>query len=299
VENQDYKDILSYMYEGVYVVDKQRKIIFWNSGSEEITGYKKEEVMNRFCHNNILQHVTAEGTELCFSGCPLHSTLETGEIREANVFLHHKEGHRVPVTVKSIPVFDNNNNIVAAIEVFTDSRYKKTTYEENRRLKNLLTIDELTGISNRRHLDFNLRNMISESNEFSTSFGILFLDIDNFKDVNDTYGHNVGDEVLKLISRTIKSSLRLEDKIGRWGGEEFIALIKTNDKKELTRIAEKLRLLVSHSYYKIEDSEKLKVTISIGGAMYEKGEDVESLISRADKNMYFSKDNGRNKVTIK
>ena len=299
MENQDYKDILSYMYEGVYVVDKQRKIIFWNSGSEEITGYKKEEVMNRFCHNNILQHVTAEGTELCFSGCPLHSTLETGEIREANVFLHHKEGHRVPVTVKSIPVFDNNNNIVAAIEVFTDSRYKKTTYEENRRLKNLLTIDELTGISNRRHLDFNLRNMISESNEFSTSFGILFLDIDNFKDVNDTYGHNVGDEVLKLISRTIKSSLRLEDKIGRWGGEEFIALIKTNDKKELTRIAEKLRLLVSHSYYKIEDSEKLKVTISIGGAMYEKGEDVESLISRADKNMYFSKDNGRNKVTIK
>ena len=299
MENKDYNEILSYMYEGVYVVDKQRKIIFWNSGSEQITGYKKEEVINSYCHANILQHVTADGTQLCFNGCPLNSTLATGKVRETDVFLHHKDGHRVPVTVKSIPVFDNDENIVAAIEVFTDSRYKQSTYEENRRLKDLLTTDELTGISNRRHLDFYLSNIIAESVEFNTSFGILFFDIDHFKNVNDTYGHNVGDEVLKLVSRTIKSSLRLEDKVGRWGGEEFIALIKTDNKKELTTIAEKLRLLVEYSYYQTEDNKKLGVTISIGGVMYEKGESVETLISRADKNMYYSKDNGRNKVTVK
>ncbi len=299
MENKDYKDILSYMYEGVYVVDRQRKIIFWNSGSEQITGYKKEEVMNSFCHDNILQHVTADGTELCFRGCPLHSTLETGEIREADVFLHHKSGHRVPVTVKSIPVVDNENNIVAAIEVFTDSRYKQATYEENRRLKDLLIIDELTGISNRRHLDFYLGNKVLESGEFNTSFGILFFDIDHFKNVNDNHGHIVGDKILKLVSKTIKSSLRLEDKVGRWGGEEFIALIKTDDKMELTIIAEKLRSLVEHSYYQTKDNKNLGVTISIGGTMYEKGETAESLISRADKNMFYSKENGRNKVTVK
>ena len=121
--SKDYHEVLSYMYEGVYVVDKHRKIIFWNNGSEVISGYTSEEVIGHYCHDNILQHVTEDGTQLCFGGCPVHHTLQTGEVMEANVFLHHKSGHRVPVTVKSIPLFDEDNDVVAVIEVFTDSRY--------------------------------------------------------------------------------------------------------------------------------------------------------------------------------
>ncbi len=299
MQSKDYHEILSYMYEGVYVVDKQRKIIFWNSGSEQITGYKQEEVLNRHCHDNILQHVTEDGTELCFGGCPLHHTLATGEVMEAEVFLHHKEGHRVPVTVKAIPVYDEEKNIVAAIEVFTDSRYKKTTYEENRKLKEMLTIDDLTGIANRRYLDFYLSNIRIENQKFDVPFGILFFDIDFFKKVNDTHGHIIGDEILKLVSKTVQASLRNDDKIGRWGGEEFIAVIKVDNNEELLRIAEKLKLLVSQSFYEMEDKSKLSVTVSIGGTLFEKGETIEELIARADANMYNSKDSGRNKVTIK
>ncbi len=297
--SKDYEEILSYLYEGVYVVDADRKIVFWNRGSEKITGYKSSEVINHFCHDNILQHVTADGTQLCFGGCPLHDTLKTGRINEADVFLHHKDGHRVPVTVKAIPVYDVNKNIVAAIEVFTDSRYKKATYDENRKLKELLITDELTKISNRRYLEFFLKNFISEAKEFNLTFGILFLDIDNFKKVNDTYGHNIGDEILKLISQTLKVNVRGEDKVGRWGGEEFIAVLKVDNLIELEVIASKLCLLVANSFYTLEDDKKLSVTISIGGTMYQEGDDSNSLISRADSNMYISKELGRNRVTIK
>ncbi len=296
---KNYQEVLSYLYEGVYVVDSKRKIIFWNRGSEEITGYKSEEVVNKFCYNNILQHVDYEGKQLCMGGCPLHHTLATGEITETPVFLHHRDGHRIPVTVKAIPVYDDDGNIVAAIEVFTDSRYRKSSYDENRRLKELLTIDVLTSISNRRYLEFHLKNTISEAKEFNLKFGVLFIDIDHFKNVNDTYGHNVGDEILKLISQTLKANVRGDDKIGRWGGEEFVAILKVHNELELLSIAEKIRFLVSESSYKLNNKEELAVTISIGGSMYSANDDSKSLISRADANMYISKETGRNKVTIK
>lgn len=291
-------DLLTHMYEGVYVVDKNRKIIFWNSGSELITGYTSEEVVNKSCFNNILRHVTEDGTELCFGGCPLHDTLATGNVNEAAVFLHHKDGHRVPVTVRSIPLFEGED-VVAAIEVFTDNTpTNRQTVMENRELREMLITDELTQIPNRRYLDFHLGNMKKEKDEFGLTFGILFFDIDYFKNINDTYGHNVGDEILKMVSKTLSSNLRNEDKIGRWGGEEFIAVLKVTKELSLERIANKLRMLVSKSIYETDDGTTITVNISIGGAIIKDDETIVQLIERADNNMYISKKTGRNKVTI-
>lgn len=291
-------DLLTHMYEGVYVVDKNRKIIFWNKGSELITGYSSKEVVNKSCFNNILRHVTEEGTELCFSGCPLHDTLATGNVNEAAVFLHHKDGHRVPVTVKSIPLFEGDK-VVAAIEVFTDNTpSNRQTIMENRELREMLITDELTQIPNRRYLDFHLGNMKKEKEEFNLIFGVLFFDIDHFKEINDTYGHNIGDEILKMVSKTLSSNLRNEDKIGRWGGEEFIAVLKVTKELSLERIANKLRILVSKSIYETEDGINITVNVSIGGAIIKNDETIEQLIERADNNMYISKKTGRNKVTV-
>lgn len=297
--DNNYQELLSYLYEGVYVVDKNRKIIFWNTGSEQITGYTSEEVINTACYNNILQHVTADGKNLCFDGCPLHDTLSTGNINEGDVFLHHKKGHRIPVKVKSIPVRDADNNIVAAIEVFTDERFREETFSENRKLKEMLVTDPLTNIYNRRYIDFHLTKSKEESDEFNTTFGILFLDLDDFKIINDSHGHDAGDEILKLVSRTIQSNIRSNDKIGRWGGEEFLAIIKIDNLESLEKIANKLRLLVSKSYHKMSNDDLLKVTISIGGTMYLPGEPILEAVKRADTYMYESKENGKNKVTIK
>ncbi len=172
------------------------------------------------------------------------------------------------------------------------------TYTENRKLKDILTCDELTGIANRRYIDFYLNNIYNEYEKFNSLFGILFFDIDHFKNVNDTYGHLIGDEILKIVSKTLKDNIRGDDLIGRWGGEEFIAVIKVESKEELNIIAEKLRMLVSKSSYMLEQSKSISVTISIGGTIFKEGEDITSLISRADSLMYKSKENGRNKVTI-
>ena len=292
------KNVFPHMFEGVYVVDRNRKIIFWNKASEQITGYKADEVVNKNCFNNILRHITEDGKHLCFNGCPLHETLQTGVINKNTVYLHHKDGHRVPVEVRTMPIYDEQNNITAAIEVFTDIRSRDETYLENRRLHKLLNTDELTGVYNRRYLDFYLKNMVKESEEFNTTFGILFFDIDKFKDINDKFGHNIGDKVLKLISRTLSSNIRHGDIIGRWGGEEFIGIFKLENLEALQYVAEKLRVLIQSSSLKHNENQ-IRFTISAGGSLYHNGESIKSLIDRADKYMYKSKENGRNQTTIK
>jgi diguanylate cyclase (GGDEF)-like protein/PAS domain S-box-containing protein len=286
------------LFEGVYIVDQNRKIIFWNKGSEKITGFKAEEVVNNHCFNNILQHVDDKGNELCFNGCPLHKTLQTGVEMNNNVFLHHKDGHRVPVSVRTIPLKDTEGSIVAAIEVFTDQRYRKDYYYENKRLQEMLITDELTQVYNRRYIDYQLDSFISEYEKFSQSFGVVFIDIDNFKLVNDKYGHNIGDEILKLVSRTVNTNIRSKDVFGRWGGEEFILLVRTKSIDHLKMITEKLRVLVEHSSYK-DDNHDISVTVSLGGVIFNGEMNKDKVIEIADKNMYEAKSTGRNKVIIK
>ena len=123
------------------------------------------------------------------------------------------------------------------------------------------------------------------------------MDIDHFKRVNDSYGHETGDTVLKMVAQTMAHNIRSFDVIGRWGGEEFLIILANITKNQLQTVAEKLRILVEHSTLNIGDA-KISVTISIGATMAQKKDTVESIVKRADLLMYKSKGKGRNTVTI-
>jgi diguanylate cyclase (GGDEF)-like protein/PAS domain S-box-containing protein len=297
--SQEFTSFMSNLFEGVYIVDTNRKITFWNDGAEIITGYSKEEVVHSHCFNNILNHVDQEGNQLCLKGCPLLYTIQSGEVQQANVFLSHKDGHRVPVSVRTQPIYAPDGTIVGAIEAFTNNQYRKNLHQENQRLQELLITDELTGISNRRYVDFQLAQLQKESDEFGFHFGVLFIDIDHFKNVNDIYGHDIGDEVLKMVTRTIQSNVRKDDIFGRWGGEEFVMLCRNITTKGLGKIAEKIRVLVKHTILNIDSQTTLSVTISVGGSIYQHNENLTDVVKRADQNMYFAKKNGRNQTYIK
>lgn len=289
--------MLDHLYEGAYIVDTSRKIVYWNEGCERITGFTAKEVVDSYCYTNILQHVDQEGNKLCMNGCPLTKTIDQGEVVERDVFLHHKKGHRVPVSVKSMPLYNESSEIVGAIEVFTDTRFRESNYEENMRLKQMVHLDNLTGLYNRRYIDFQLYQAVNEYIEFDAQFGVLFVDIDHFKHINDTYGHSFGDEVLKTISNTIKANVRPFDFVGRWGGEEFLIILKRIDMKTLKVISERIRILCENSATQY-DGETVSVTISIGGSLYRNKEVINDLIKRADNLMYESKSTGRNKATL-
>ncbi len=295
--DKHYIEMLEYLYEGVYFVDNERTINYWNKGAEKITGYSSEEVINRKCYENILNHKDENNTSLCMNGCPLHATINDGTQREARVYLQHKKGHRVPVTVRTMPVFNENNEITGAIEIFIDDKNEVKILSNLEQYRKEASEDLLTGLSNRRYVKAVLESKIIEFNEVRISFGVVFIDIDHFKRVNDDFGHDIGDEILKLVAKTLESNLRKHDVVGRWGGEEFIAIISNVDANELAAVTEKMRFLVESSKLRLKD-EELHVTISLGATLSINDDNVDEIVKRADALMYQSKTNGRNRTTI-
>lgn len=247
--------------------------------------------------DGILTHVDDNGTRLCLDGCPMSSVLEDGVSREAEVYLHHKDGHRIPIRARILPILGPSGGISGCIEIFTDRRPGKDVLERIRELERLALIDPLTQLSNRKHIEAELAGLFKQMERLGISFGLLFVDIDHFKRINDTHGHEAGDLVLRMTARTLSSSSREFDMVGRWGGEEFIVLARSRDEQELLAFAERLRALVSQSFIEYR-GERIQVTISLGVTMALPGESPSELIRRADGLLYRSKEGGRNRTTL-
>uniref|UniRef100_A0A7C3MIK4 Diguanylate cyclase n=1 Tax=Dictyoglomus thermophilum TaxID=14 RepID=A0A7C3MIK4_DICTH len=293
-----YKKLLEHITDGIYFVDTNRKIIYWNKSAEIITGYKKKEIIGKYCHDNILRHIDEKGNELCLSECPLVYAIKEDKIVEKQVFLHRKDGVRLPVLVSVNPIKAKNGEIIGAVEIFRETsetlHLKKMVSELYRKTY----IDELTEIPNRRFLDYYLDLKINEFQKYHHSFGVLFIDIDDFKKINDTYGHKIGDMVLKTVAETLKNNIRATDMVGRYGGEEFIVVYSDLEKKNiLYQLAEKLRILVKNSHIHLEEK-ILNVTVSIGGTLVKEDDNKEKIIERADNLMYQAKKEGKDRVIV-
>ncbi|MFA1689163.1 PleD family two-component system response regulator [Candidatus Rickettsia barbariae] len=182
------------------------------------------------------------------------------------------------------------------------TQLRRKQYQDNLRNDleqsvNLAVKDDLTGLFNRRYFDIHLKQIIEKTNKESITLYLLMCDIDNFKHVNDTYGHQAGDKVLTIVSRILKNTLRVTDLIARFGGEEFTILLTDIDISKAIETAERVRVKIECMNFHIEDQiEPLKTTISIGVTKYKKEESIESFIERADKAMYEAKTTGKNKV---
>lgn len=162
-------------------------------------------------------------------------------------------------------------------------------------LNKLAITDKLTSVFNRRYIDNKLCESFQDIESFSKrELSIVFIDLDDFKKINDTYGHIVGDEILVTFSNLIQSNLSKNEIFGRWGGEEFIIICNNKNKEKSALIAQQLKELIeNHHFSNVE-----KITASFGIAEYQKGDSISSLIQKADFNLYKAKDEGKNRVVL-
>ena len=286
------KEVLDAFHEGVYFVDTNRIITFWNKGAEAIAGYTASDIVGKCCADGLLNHIDGKGQSLCFTECPLSACILDGKQKSAHAFLRHKRGHRVAVSIHAIPMV-SNGVVYGAIEVFVPESDVQRSVITNKELEYFALYDPLTKLPNRRYIDSFLENHFRNYEEFGLDFAVIMLDLDHFKDVNDRYGHDTGDAVLKMVSKSMKNALRSSDFIGRWGGEEFLAIIRCNSNEDLLAIAEKIRVLIENSELPVND-EILRITISAGCTLVSKIDTSATIVKRADTALYFSKSNGRN-----
>ena len=246
-EDDFHRKLLDDVPDGVYFVDRHRLITYWNNGAETISGYDAKQVMGRWCGDGLLRHVDSQGRELCGEGCPLTATMHDGQPREAEVFLHHQDGHIVPVRVRASPIRDASGAIIGAVEVFEENHRRLADAERIAELERAALLDPLTELGNRRYGEIQLSSTLGEHLRYGRPFGVLFFDVDNFKAVNDRFGHETGDRVLRTVASTAQASLRPFDVLCRWGGDEFLAIIAHVEESQLSAVSEKIRLLVHTS----------------------------------------------------
>jgi diguanylate cyclase (GGDEF)-like protein/PAS domain S-box-containing protein len=297
LEHDSYERIIESLHDGLYFVDRDRVITYWNKAAEQTSGYSADEVVGKSCSDNILTHVDSEGNSLCLGMCPLAATIADGRPREAELYMHHKDGHRIPVAVRVSALTDGDGKIIGGIELFTDISNQAANELRVKELESMALLDNLTRLANRNYIEREIRSRFNEKKRFNLPFGILFMDIDHFKKFNDTYGHDVGDEVLKFVANTFVANARPFDLFGRWGGEEFIGIIRNINGKDLEALGNRLRSLIENSYT-IHKKEKLHVAISIGATLVSENDTIGSLIKRADVLLYKSKEAGRNCLTM-
>ncbi len=205
-----------------------------------------------------------------------------------------KDGRIKYIEEKGESKFDSDGN---AFLSFGTAQDVTENFELKMKLEKLALHDALTGLYNRGNFDERLQDEMNRTLRYGTHVSILMLDIDLFKKVNDTYGHQAGDAVLKSIADTISNSIRKNDYPARYGGEEFSVILPETDQPEAIELAERIRVAIEHKEFRISQRDTIHLTISIGvGSSSERIISPELLIQAADGALYNAKENGRNQV---
>ena len=290
-----FETLTDQLYDGVYFVNKDRRILFWNKEAERISGFKKRELLGRSCFDNILQHVDKRGRKLCLTRfCPLLVSMRTGKPVAERVYLRRKDGVRVPVDVHVSPIV-SDRKIQGAIEVFRDASFYERVERQREQAQKISQVDALTSLPNRRYIVRRLKLELAKFRKYRDDLYVAMVDIDHFKRVNDTQGHAGGDLILRKISHILDHNFRATDYVGRFGGEEFVVILPNTPLKNLQSALERVRSLVENARLLPRGR---RVTISLGAAKVRRGDSPASILKRVDNALYSAKQNGRNRIKI-
>ncbi len=291
-----YLYILESLYDGFYLVDADRHYRIWNRGAERLLGQRATTVLNQTWDENQFEMISKFGDPLPEEERPLRRIFETGKATTSEIQIQQTNGSWIPVELQSVPVVDDNGLVIGVAEIFRDLS-RTGTCSEYRELKLAACRDSLTSVANRGSLETQLAMLITEFSESSLPepFSAIFLDIDHFKQINDTFGHSIGDQVLIEIARLLQHETYSGELVGRFGGEEFMILCPATNLDQAQRRAERLRLAICAA--DIAELDDFSVSASFGVAQSEPGDSVESIIRRADTALYASKEGGRNRTT--
>ena len=291
-----YRAVLESVPVGVYLVDSQRRIVFWNASAERLTGYLGQEVIGHFCPDNILMHCDRDEVLLCGSGCPLVRAMQDGRSTEADLFLRHKHGQRVPVRVNTVPIRDDFGAIVGSAEFFERRPFLARTGSDRRHAAGD-SLDSATELPESAAMLSSLQAALAALGEFQKTFGVLFIAIDGVERLRHVDGCQAVHEVLYAVGQTLAASLRQADVVGRWEEERFVALVACSEPVYLLSCAERLKRLIRLAGVPWW-GDRLTVTVSMGGTMAIAGDTTESILRRGGEALEASLAEGPDSVWV-
>jgi diguanylate cyclase (GGDEF)-like protein/PAS domain S-box-containing protein len=285
--------LLEAVGQSVVATDLEGKVLYWNRAAQEIYGWSSEEALGRSLRDLTVCEESLEKVE------EVRSVLRAGRAWSGETLLRRKDGSHVPVLGTASPLFDDRGSLVGMIGVSTDISERKTLEAE---LERRASHDPLTGLPNRPAFVDRLEQALQRTRRRKNSrnkVGVLFMDLDGFKTINDSLGHEAGDRFLVTVAERLKNRLRPEDVLARFGGDEFAVLLE--DVANVTeaiwvaqRIAEGLQEPLAVNSHQVSVS--TSVGIALGSA--NTNDDPEGMLRKADAAMYQAKEQGPGRYAV-
>jgi diguanylate cyclase (GGDEF)-like protein/PAS domain S-box-containing protein len=278
------------------ILDDEFYIIRVNKAYALLKNRRVDELIGQKCHKIF------ENRDTVCESCVVQKSFYSQDPCAKEKHITVREGTSIWVEIYTYPILDENGNVSHVIEYTRDITERKRAEDEKRRLierlEHLSKTDSLTGLTNRRALTESLTYEMDRAKRYGSDLSLILCDIDSFKAINDTFGHDSGDRALQAISETLRTVLRKADIAGRYGGDEFMVILPETSIEGAESLADKLLTVVRVIRLQFAAGQTVQLSMSIGVAGLKMSDNnIDSLIKRADDAMYASKQRGRNCVS--
>ena len=273
------------MDEFVKITDVEGNIVYVNNSLIANTGYKEIELIGKN------PRIFKSGKHKKSFYKKMWDTILNKKIYRNFIINKKKDGTLYYEDQTISPILNKNGKILYFVATSKDV---SSQIQLEERLRHMATTDALTGIYNRYKMNEELELEIKKAKRYKRTFALIMFDIDYFKQINDTYGHDAGDRVLEELATLVSKSIRETDAFARWGGEEFLILVHDSDANSSKKLAEKIRKKVERFFF----ADAIQITISLGIAVYDSEKSKEKLLKEADEALYKAKELGRNKTVV-
>lgn len=292
-----YLAVLEMLDTGVYIVDRSRRIRFWNEGAEQTTGYLRQDVVGRFLRDHFL--TTGDGLKDLDSDPedPLSLAFRDGKSSVMCVSILHKDGYRVPIVLRTSPIRNSQGAVIGAAESFEKNRSASDWTRRQAAFADFGCLDTMTGVAAQTFMETQLRENLITFAEHHVPFGILLIQVDHLDEFRANCGPGVVPAIMRVIAQSVENCVRPTDLVGCWGENQFIALLMECKESEVALVGERVRRMIGRS--EIEWwGDKISVTSPVGGAGCRALDSPEMLIARAQASLEESLARGGNCVTV-
>ena len=286
--------LLDNMHDAAVFIDAELRVTFWNHGAERLTGISGSSISQRQWSSGLLSMLNEKGNVLSSDDCPVLSAVNSGVQSLRRIKISNRVGEPMAVDIHAIPVVSEDGTNLGAILLLHDASSETSLEKRCQSLQEKAAKDPMTQVANRAEFDRALEMFVNAHKQHQVPCSLIICDLDKFKDVNDTFGHQAGDEVIKLLATLLKNSCRPGDFAARYGGEEFVMLCADCDNATVARRAEQIRKALANTAQPALLGRA--VTASFGVTEIQPGDTPETMLRRADRGLLMAKAKGRNVV---
>ena len=294
LEGLFYRKLLESMQDAVVFVDSTHRIVLWNRAAERLTGLAAASVEQKHWSPSLVGLRDERNQPVPDADCPVLLAIHTGVTSLRRLSIAGRNGQQIEIDAQLVPVYGKNGVAHGAALLMHDASSQVTLEQRVQSLHERATRDALTQVSNRAEFDRALQSSVESHLERRLPCSLIICDLDHFKRINDTFGHQAGDEVLVGFGALLRRHCRAGDLVARYGGEEFVMLCPDCDNATATRRAEEIRVELTELPMMAIGGKS--VTSSFGVTELQSGDSPETMLRRADRALYQAKENGRNTV---